>query len=156
MNNETTNNITSLFTHKNKTIMSLLLSQLTNTQLTADNSPNLDSQAQEDDDDAFTSGFREDDEDGCCPSESFYLSKNRIKRSLFVMLVGIKDDNDRVLGNTETSPYKDMKLRKCLVPTSKHYRDEIDRRCFLYSKETHSVSTGTRRSLSPGLPRTPL
>jgi hypothetical protein len=102
--------------------------------------------------------FREiDEESACCVSEQVYLDHDRSKWKLFTMLVGIKDDSGRVLGDTELSPYKEMKLRKNLVPTSKnYYREEIERRSFLYSIEEPKCKFWNKDRLMAWLKENPI
>lgn len=74
----------------------------------------------EEDNEAYFEAFSE--------CQRVYAASGTNKAVLFSMLVCQHSNDGRKLGNTEESPYKDMKFRKLLVPTSKHYRDEVGRR----------------------------
>ena len=65
--------------------------------------------------------FSPDDEDSHEGGHDF-------SKSMCTMLVGLIDGDGRALGDTEVAPYKEMKYRKSLVPTSAQYRAEVDRR----------------------------
>jgi hypothetical protein len=72
------------------------------------------------------------------------------------MLIGITDDTERELGDTEVSPYKEMHLRKCLVHTVKHLIDEIHGRCNVYNWPCPSCRYWDKKKLVAWLKENPI
>jgi hypothetical protein len=100
--------------------------------------------------------YKDNEHGSSCVSEGVYLQNDAQKWCLFAMLVGITDDTERELGDTEVSPYKEMRLRKCLVPTVKHLIDEIHRRCNVYNWPCPSCRYWDKKKLVAWLKENPI
>lgn len=58
-----------------------------------------------------------------------YEGLDRPKWMLMSMCIGLCSSDGRRMGDMEAPPYKEMKYRKLIVPTSAQLRKEVSRRC---------------------------
>ncbi|CAB9522913.1 expressed unknown protein [Seminavis robusta] len=65
------------------------------------------------------------------PTERYYKCGGEKAADLLAMCIGLKTFDLREAGNVEVEPYCSMKLKKKVVPTQKHFCEEIRRRCIL-------------------------
>ena len=85
-----------------------------------------------------------------------YEECGKSKWSLFTMLVGLIASDGRHLGDTEAEPYRNMKFRKVLVPTSQQYRNEVTRRCKVLGLDAPQCKYWNKEKLTAWLKQNPI
>ena len=102
------------------------------------------------------------DEEDCAMSftgsvcKEKYEAAGKAKWCLFAMLVGLIGSDGRELGDTDVEPYRSMKFRKLVVPTSQQYKNEVTRRSKCLGVEQPQCKYWNKEKLTAWLKQNPI